>query len=61
MVAKHSNATGKVFPQCGLKTAVKKFGKPAEEAGMKEEKQLHDVMVAHAPEQANTRRMQTSN
>ena len=30
MIAKHSNAAGKVFSQCGLKTAIKKFGKLAE-------------------------------
>ena len=45
MTAKHSNATGKVFSQCGLKTAIKKFGKLAEEAGMKEVKQPHNRVL----------------
>ena len=45
VIAKCSNATSKVFSTCGLKMAIKKFGKPAKEAVFQEVKQCHDSDV----------------
>ena len=42
MTAKHGKVTANIFQQHGLKTAIKKWGEPAEEAGMKELQQSHD-------------------